>query len=953
MDKPPGVSAEPVAGLAASTGYLASEAVFVASILLFAAAVHFVKIDTLPPGLHQDEAVYLVDSESIRYGAPQIYYGEREPLYMYVVAGASLVFGASPLALRITSGLFSIFAVAAGGAFAGQLFGRSVALITAAGLASSLWLTALGRTGFRAITVPAVECLGLALFWRATRTGRVRDYALSGVALGLSLYTYLSARFLPIALLIFVALAAIFYRSWLTERLRGLIVTAACAFATCVPLGLYGLRHPEIFFGRPDQVALPGGPEFLPALVSSGERTLGMLWVLGDLTWRHNLSGAPVFDPLNAIFFVIGLVVALGGRGPASLLLLVVLAAMLVPGMLSIDSPHFLRTDGALGPIYVVWAIGVSYAARRLPNAAHSRRVRLLGGVLAIAIPVLVAGVRDTWGYFVTYASDRTMPAAYNVQLAAAGRALANSPIWRASRSNVYVSDLFEIDHASVAAFLYSLLTPSDRVRWLDADIVGTFIPQNELIPLPMGSSLYVADGDGRLTREALGSSVRNDTLVAVDGGTTIDIVEADSSTPANPANSLPGGPVAFGNVLMLEGAWVRPAASASVVSRTVALRWKIIGRPSYQPSLFVHVDDDNRRTLAQSDLDVRIPANAWRVGQEWVTYHQVQLPAGTLPGVYSATVGVYNKNSNVREEATKNGRPISSVSALNLIVDQPIEGVPTADRWMNQAVAPGLILIGTDSLPAHIEAGTPLPITLVWRAVKAKPIDYNLTAMIRTSDGQIAGQWRGPVGSSTYQTSHWARGAVIRQTIVVPITPAVSGGTVVTLIVRPTAATNATGPDLPGVDLGRLIVDAAQHSFTQPSPRFPLDVGYGDLGRLIGFDVLGQPVRAGNTVDLHLVWRATRASTTGYTVFVHVLDENNHIVAQRDEAPVHATRATTSWVEGEYLDDPHAIPISPTTPTGRYRIEIGLYDPATGARVSTDAGLDHVVIGELQIQGR
>src|SRR5207302_1703531 len=204
----------------------------------------------------------------------------------------------------------------------------------------------------------------------------------------------------------------------------------------------------------------------------------------------------------------------------------------------------------------------------------------------------------------------------------------------------------------------------------------------------------------------------------------------------------------------------------------------------------FVHVDDDNRRTLAQSDLDVRIPTDAWRVGQEWVTYHQMQLPAGTLPGAYSATVGVYNKNSNAREEATKDGRTISSVSALSLIVDQPVEGVPTADRWMDQPVAPGLILIGTDSLPAHIEAGTPLPITLVWRVATATPIDYNFTATMRTFDGQIAGQWRGPVGSSTYQTSHWAMGAAIRQTIVVPIAPAASGGTVVTLVVRPTAAT-------------------------------------------------------------------------------------------------------------------------------------------------------------------
>src|SRR5258708_29001443 len=327
------------------------EAVAVAVILLFAATVRLASINTLPPGLYQDEAVYLVDSESILYGPPQIYYGEREPLYMYVVAGASVILGASLLALRITAALFSLAEVAAGGALARQLFGRKIGLIAAAGLASSLWLTALGRTGFRSITLPTVECLGLAILWHATKTGRKREYAIAGAVLGLDLYTYLSARFLPIALLGFVATVAIFDRSWLAKRLAGFVVAGVAADLVCGPLGIYGPRNPEIFFGRADQVALPGGSEFLPSLVDSSLRTLGMITFRGDPTWRHNLSGAPVLDPLNAILFVVGLAIALRRRGPAMLYVLVVLLVMLVPGMLSIDSPHFLRTDGAVGAI--------------------------------------------------------------------------------------------------------------------------------------------------------------------------------------------------------------------------------------------------------------------------------------------------------------------------------------------------------------------------------------------------------------------------------------------------------------------------------------------------------------------------------------------------------------------------------------------------------------------------
>src|SRR5262249_34250213 len=158
--------------------------------------------------------------------------------------------------------LFSLAEVAIGGALARRMFGRAVGLIAAAGLASSLWLTALGRTGFRAITLPAVECLGFLFLWHALQTERKRDYAIGGALFGLSLYTYLNARFIPIALLAFIVLAAVFHRPWLRKRFAGLIVAGVCAVALCIPLGLYAYRHPEILFGRPDQVALPAGAEF-------------------------------------------------------------------------------------------------------------------------------------------------------------------------------------------------------------------------------------------------------------------------------------------------------------------------------------------------------------------------------------------------------------------------------------------------------------------------------------------------------------------------------------------------------------------------------------------------------------------------------------------------------------------------------------------------------------------
>jgi hypothetical protein len=174
-----------------------------------------------------------------------------------------------------------------------------------------------------------------------------------------------------------------------------------------------------------------------------------------------------------------------------------------------------------------------------------------------------------------------------------------------------------------------------------------------------------------------------------------------------------------------------------------------------------------------------------------------------------------------------------------------------------------------------------------------------------------------------------------------------------IALQVRPTSDAATVAPEHPSVELGRTIVDASQHDFSAPNSHFPLDVGFGAVGSLVGYDLPTTSVRAGDVLDLTLAWQAGQPSDTAYTVFVHVLDKQDHIVGQRDEAPSHGSRPTTGWVTGEYVVDSHNVPIDPSTPAGRYRIEVGIYDPSTGARVPTNAGGDRAIIGSVQVLGR
>jgi hypothetical protein len=62
------------------------------------------------------------------------------------------------------------------------------------------------------------------------------------------------------------------------------------------------------------------------------------------------------------------------------------------------------------------------------------------------------------------------------------------------------------------------------------------------------------------------------------------------------------------------------------------------------------------------------------------------------------------------------------------------------------------------------------------------------------------------------------------------------------------------------------------------------------------------------------------------------MIDEAGNIVAQADSHPREGRYPTWLWESGEIVEDAHTFDSTPET--GRYRILIGLYDPATGLRL-------------------
>ncbi|GEM_PF-1369657 len=133
------------------------------------------------------------------------------------------------------------------------------------------------------------------------------------------------------------------------------------------------------------------------------------------------------------------------------------------------------------------------------------------------------------------------------------------------------------------------------------------------------------------------------------------------------------------------------------------------------------------------------------------------------------------------------------------------------------------------------------------------------------------------------------------------------------------------------------------------PLPR-PAGQAFGAAAVLTSYDVQpGNPV-PGQNLTVTLQWRALAPLSQNYTVFVHLLDGADRVVAQRDSQPAGGRRPTVTWAPGLVFNDAYVLALPASLPRGRYRLELGLYLQATGERLRLAGGDDRLLLGPVEI---
>jgi hypothetical protein len=762
--------------------------------LLVGAALRLTALDRVPPGLSHDEAYNGVTALEVwLLGRREIFfdiYNGIEPLIIYWEALYLRLFGITPIAMRmvnVTAGLLTIplsyTLTRRLLAHLGPLSARWIALLTALGLSLSFWAVFVSRLTLRAVTLPLLELPAIFCLWQgltggrgraqpdpATLTHRLAYFAIGGAWLGAAMYTYLSSRFLP-----FVPL--LFFGYWLLrgqmrrEQWLGMALFFAAWGLVFTPLGLYYLRHPDIFGRRAGQVlnlplALAGDP--LP-LIQDTLRTLGMFGLIGPDSSRYGLAGRPVFDPLGAVFFLAGLAVSLARlRRPAAqaapyALLLIWWLVMLVPGFITGESPHFLRTIGALPPTYMFWALGMISVGRWLAAYPVRGTARIPTAPQRLALPALalylvVSGWFTAHDYFDRWATDDEARTIYGADFTEIANYLESADL----QGPVAMSAAYYRDWDRFRLDLQMHHDPPFAV-WFDgsqtfllpppgANLDPMYIFPRSAPPDPRWLSLLQLETQGsemsvyRLSPEA--RNIFDRTLTA--------IVAGDSSQPAQ-----------------LLGYQLEGEAQAGQTLR-VLLHWQplrdVAGDPDY--AFFAHLRDRRGYTWAQADANGYAVVD-WQPGVQVLQWLELPLPPDLPPIEYKLVVGMEDRGA---------GQIVINPVELDTLIPAIAAVPPLPDEFQvpnpGEVTAGSLFTLRGYSLdPRFIQPTTSTHVTLFWQAQAAPGGDYTLALwLVHPSGTRLELGERQPLDGD-YPTHHWRAGQWVRDRFDLSLPPGLAGG--------------------------------------------------------------------------------------------------------------------------------------------------------------------------------
>jgi hypothetical protein len=653
-------------------------ALFIATMLLLLAfALRVYAVDAIPPGLTHDEVSQLDVARQFEAGDWRLLYpggfaeDGAEVGYYPFLAGAELIWGRNSLAWRLPAIFAGMIGLACLYALAARLFNRRVALITLGVAAVTWWQILLSRVILREVLEIPLYALALYAFWRgfeaATQSVRPRypwkPFALGGVALGLLQYIHTIPRGLFIVFVIFGVYLLIFQRPMFRQSWRGIVIFVIVAEVIAAPMVITASLNPQVDNEVTlSSLQLTGEEGLVTRFQNNAAWVLGQFMFAGDDGWEFNLPYRPVFEPLAAAVFAVGVLSALlRFKRPAMALALIVLGVSLLPSIFLKSNFTFGRMTNGQIVAYACIGLGAE-AIGMLASRVIPARARLPLAVGSIVI-LVGAGLIATWhDMFVAWPAHAQTRSTYNAQLRNLGRfldaqdrpsSLAQCVLW-------IVYPWRPRYHAATpqAALPYFMQREDVAVRWHDC---------RYSLVIPAGGQFVYAHSDLEPLSNFLGRGLKKPWLEnaqpieGVPGALQVDARSAltdqqaiwDQLSVAWPpeANAVSPAqlPIDFNHAVELIGYQIKPQQVKPGESVRVITTWRVTGDVPSDLIAFTHLYRTPTEVLAQQDqLDVDGPS--LQPGDVFVQSHEfVTVPPDTPAGAYPIGVGMYRKDSGER----------------------------------------------------------------------------------------------------------------------------------------------------------------------------------------------------------------------------------------------------------------------------------------------------------------
>ncbi len=330
-------------------------------------------------------------------------------------------------------------------------------------------------------------------------------------------------------------------------------------------------------------------------------------------------------------------------------------------------------------------------------------------------------------------------------------------------------------------------------------------------------------------------------------------------------------------------------------------------------------------------------PTVAWRPGEIVPDFHELAISQALPPGTYRLEVGLSPPFSQESVWSAHIGR-------VHILGGVSREGLRREGlRWESPAdfsisyplraiFSDELILLGYDR-PRFARPNGSATLTLYWQRLREGAEDYYIALQLADEAGSVLWQEDAPPLFGQYPTSRWGVGQIVQTSHDLAI-PSIAGEANLLVGLR----LPASGEMLPV--RRRWLAPLSEWCPLRPIQVrvAPVSAGpainFDNKILLLEYDLDPRQLRPGQTLELSLTWQCLQRMDKDYTVFVHIIDEQQRIWGQEDIGPVHGTYPTSQWKEGEIIEDTHSVQLSYEAPPGEYQIEVGFYLLSTMTRL-------------------